>query len=494
MSIYRFYKKADTSVAIAKIVFNHLFSVSTIKKISDIAGSTSGGTPSRSMSEYYNGDIPWIKSGELNDGIITSCEEFISDLGLKNSSAKIYPKGSLVLALYGATVGKTGIIGFEAASNQAVCAIFPNGEVDNDYLFWFLRQKRQEFIASSFGGAQPNISQKVVKDTLLPVPDLDIQKQVASFLYQCEKDGTINSDFVLKETLENIDKYYNITLCCDELESSMELKGELLSNLRQSILQEAVQGKLVPQDPNDEPASVLLEKIKAEKEQLINDKKIKKEKPLPKIAEDKILYELPQGWEWVRFQDILHEIKYGTSKKCQYETGNTPVLRIPNIKNGGIDFSDLKYTDLSESEREELALEENDLLMIRSNGSSSLVGRIARISSNAYGFSYAGYLVRLRCAKSFISINYLLLAFNSKLIRNQIEVPIRTTSGVKNINTNEISKLVFPLPPLEEQKRIVEKVFQYMAVCNELEKTVEQSKQDSEMLMQFVLQEAFQSA
>jgi type I restriction enzyme S subunit len=115
MTLYKFYKKSNPSVAVAKIVFNHLFSNYPVKKIEEVANSTSGGTPNRGISEYYGGDIPWIKSGELNDCHITICEEYITELGLKNSSAKLYPKGTLVLALYGATVGKIGILDFEAA-------------------------------------------------------------------------------------------------------------------------------------------------------------------------------------------------------------------------------------------------------------------------------------------------------------------------------------------------------------------------------------------
>ena len=155
--------------------------------IGEIANTTSGGTPDRGRSEYYGGDIPWIKSGELNDGVIEGSEEYITNIGLSNSSAKIYPEGTLVVALYGATVGKTGILAIDAASNQAVCAVTPiNEDVNKYFLFWFLRYKRPDFLKSSFGGAQPNISQKILRETALPLPPSKLQKQICAYLEAIE--------------------------------------------------------------------------------------------------------------------------------------------------------------------------------------------------------------------------------------------------------------------------------------------------------------------
>ena len=102
-------------------------------KLGDVCQTTSGGTPQRGNSNFYGGRIPWVKSGELNDGLISGTEETITDKGLKNSSAKLFPCGTLLIALYGATVGKLGVLGMEAATNQAVCAIFTSDVVDKDF-------------------------------------------------------------------------------------------------------------------------------------------------------------------------------------------------------------------------------------------------------------------------------------------------------------------------------------------------------------------------
>ncbi|MBT0606825.1 restriction endonuclease subunit S [Aequorivita echinoideorum] len=145
--------------------------------------TTSGGTPNRGISSFWNGNIAWLKSGELNDGLITSNSEFISQDGLKNSSAKIFPKGTLLLALYGATAGRLGYLNFESATNQAVCAIFPNeNELIKEYIFHYLKLKRGQIINDSFGGAQPNISQTYIRNFSIPLPPFPEQQAIVQVL------------------------------------------------------------------------------------------------------------------------------------------------------------------------------------------------------------------------------------------------------------------------------------------------------------------------
>jgi len=268
----------------------------------------------------------------------------------------------------------------------------------------------------------------------------------------------------------------------------------LLEKYKDSVLMEAIQGKLLEQNNDDEPAAVLLDKLKHEKVQLIKEKKIKKEKNLsPNLQEDKH-FELPKSWEWIRFGDIMESIRYGTSKKCEYDNQGIPVLRIPNIKNSLIDHAELKYTELTDNEYSELKLEKGDLLLIRSNGSTSLVGRSAIIRESENGFCFAGYLIRVKLFKKYVSPEFIVMALDSLLVRQQIERPIRTTSGVKNINTTEIKNLILPLPPLDEQIRIVNKVEDLRSLSKKLEQTIESNKQESENLMKAVLQEAFSLA
>ncbi|MDQ0658578.1 restriction endonuclease subunit S [Paenibacillus sp. W2I17] len=499
MSLYKFYKKSNPSVAVAKIVFNYLYSNVPIKKIEEIAESTSGGTPKRGINEYYGGNIPWIKSGELNDSYITSCEEYLTEAGLKNSSAKLYPKGTLVLALYGATVGKVGVLDFEAASNQAVCAIYPNDEIDKDYMFWFFKQKRQEFIESSFGGAQPNISQRVVKETDIPVPSLEMQKEVVTFLNQCEFEGVIGKEFLNNELLKQIERFFSVRTCCEELENSMKLTESLILSLRQSILQEAVQGKLVPQDPNDEAASVLLEKIKAEKEQLIKEKKIKKEKSLPPITEDEIPYELPQGWEWVRLGEITQFVGGFAFKSNSYiEYSNNQIVRLGNVKNDKLllDSNPVYIPEDIAREKELYRLKERDILvtMTGTRGKRDYFYTCLIETSHLNKKLFLNQRVGCLRSSENLYVKLINVFLKSSVILDFIFETETGTANQGNIGSGDISsKILFPLPPLNEQISIVEKVDQLMALCDELEQTIKQSKQESELLMNSVLQEAFNS-
>ena len=138
----------------------------------------SGGTPSRSNKSYYGGNIPWLKTGDLNDGLITNIPEGITEEAVTNSSAKINPTGSVLMAMYGATIGKLGILTFPATTNQACCACIEYYAITQYYLFYFLLSHRDIFIAKGGGGAQPNISKEIIVNTAIPLPPLPEQERI----------------------------------------------------------------------------------------------------------------------------------------------------------------------------------------------------------------------------------------------------------------------------------------------------------------------------
>lgn len=152
----------------------------SIRKLGEVFQTTSGGTPSRKNPEYYSGKIPWVKSGELEKGVIFNTEETISEEAVRNSSAKIFPKGTLLIALYGATIGKLGFLGVDAATNQAVCGIYKNSMVSLDFLYHYLYHKRSHLIDQGTGGAQPNISQTILKNLEIVIPPLPEQHRIVA--------------------------------------------------------------------------------------------------------------------------------------------------------------------------------------------------------------------------------------------------------------------------------------------------------------------------
>ena len=140
----------------------------------------SGSTPSRLNKDYYNGDIPWLKTGDLNDGYITHIPEYITEKALNETSVKLNPSGSVLIAMYGATIGKIGILTYPATTNQACCACETFNGIDKEFLFFFLLSHRDEFIKMGGGGAQPNISKEKIINTYIPLPPFSEQKRIVS--------------------------------------------------------------------------------------------------------------------------------------------------------------------------------------------------------------------------------------------------------------------------------------------------------------------------
>ena len=201
--------------------------------------------------------------------------------------------------------------------------------------------------------------------------------------------------------------------------------------------------------------------------------------------------ELPLGWQTASVGEVIESLKYGTSQKCSYEKLGAPVLRIPNIEQGVVTHSDLKYAELQEREFQQLRLRSGDILMIRSNGSVSLVGKSALVREIDEGFAYAGYLIRLRPDFSKIIPDFLNLVIGSHDVRIQIEVPARSTSGVHNINSKEVRALQFFLPPLDEQQEIMSRVEAMFKLADAVEKRVASATTRAEKLTQAILAKAF---
>ena len=262
--------------------------------------------------------------------------------------------------------------------------------------------------------------------------------------------------------------------------------------LRQTILNLAIRGKLVPQDPNDEPASEILKRIAAKNR--ANVVKDQERRYLSGIGnDDDVPYDIPAIWEWSSVGQLASNMRYGTSKKCDYRIKGTPVLRIPNVSGGEVELTDLKFGALTEEERKVLLLRENDLLIVRSNGSLGIVGRAAIVPKAAKKMSFAGYLVRLRFSQYNIQARYVWLVINSQHARNLIEKPIRSTVGLKNVNSTELAALTVPLPPLAEQRRIVAKVDELMALCDRLEASLVTGDETQGQLLQTMLHDALKS-
>jgi len=174
-------------------------------RLGEVAETTSGGTPSREVPEFFGGTIPWVKSGELNDTLVTRTEETITEDGLRNSNAKIFQKGTLLIAMYGATAGKVGILAIPATTNQAICAILPDTSLAlQDFLFYALIRQRETLLSQRYGGAQPNLNQTIIRSFPIPLPPLDEQREIAHMLQAV--DAKIAAEQTRRAALEELFK------------------------------------------------------------------------------------------------------------------------------------------------------------------------------------------------------------------------------------------------------------------------------------------------
>jgi type I restriction enzyme S subunit len=260
-----------------------------------------------------------------------------------------------------------------------------------------------------------------------------------------------------------------------------------IKTLRQTILNLAVRGTLVEQDAGDEPADNLLKSISSGASPSRKRNKFGDAGHTVERHTDQIL---PQNWAWTTLAEISGSMRYGTSVKCERDLKGVPVLRIPNVSNGVVNLNDLKFGPLSEDEKRDLSLRAGDLLLIRSNGSLEIVGRSAVVTEQAEGMAFAGYLVRVRLAAETIVPSYVWLVLNSSSIREQIEKPIRSAVGLKNVNLTEFGALSIPLPPLAEQHRIVAKVEELMSLCDRLERALQDATTTRAHLLDATLREA----
>ncbi|HDL8517868.1 TPA: restriction endonuclease subunit S [Yersinia enterocolitica] len=236
-----------------------------------------------------------------------------------------------------------------------------------------------------------------------------------------------------------------------------------IKKLRELILELAVRGKLVPQDPTDEPASELLKRIAAEKAELVKQGKIKKQKPLPEISEDEKPFELPMGWEWVRLNDIMADIHYGYTTSAD-ETKKIKLLRITDIQDDKVNWATVPGCDISEKMTEQYKLKDNDIVIARTGGT---VGKSYLVENINVPSVFASYLIRLKYLPP-MQAEFTKIFLGSQLYWKQLYDGTSGT-GQPNVNGNTLKAIILPVAPIDEQNNIIFKVKELMSLCDQLE-------------------------
>jgi len=317
------------------------------------------------------------------------------------------------------------------------------------------------------GTAQKAIHEKHLLQLELPLPPEEVQDEVIHKIASIMKD----EERLSLNTVKSI---------------------KLIASLRQAILQEAVSGKLVPQDPKDEPASELLKKIKAEKEKLVREKKTKKEKPLPPISEEEIPFEIPKGWVWVRLGEITAKIGSGSTplggRKIYEETG-IPFIRSQNVWNTGLELDDVVYiTEDIHKKMEGTRVFPGDILL---NITGASIGRTCIVPEDFKEGNVSQHVSIVRLiSPSITSFTHFFLL--SPYLQNKI-MDVEVGVSREGLSKKNMELFLVPVPPFSEQNRIIQKLDHLLKLCSDLEETVKENQNNSELLMEAVLKEAFAS-
>lgn len=397
--------------------------------LSEIADLGTGHTPSRQHPEYWDGDIAWIgiRDAGAHHGGV------INDTAQHVTELGLANSAARLLPKDTVCLSRTASVGYvvkmgrEMATSQDFVTWTCSEALDPDYLKNALLAEGDEIRRFGEGSTHTTIYFPEVKAFHIDLPPVEEQRRIV-----------LKTDSLLSRSLN----------VCRHLDHA----AKLIAQYRKAVLLNAYQGHL----------TAVWRKSKA--------------LPSPVLK---------------TVGELVTELRYGTAQKCHVENVGVAVLRIPNVSSGSIDLAEIKYTNLDAKEHKKLKLLEGDILVIRSNGSPGLVGRAAVVSGDAVGMAYAGYLIRLRPNRTLVLPKFLSLMLEAPQIRRAIEISARSTSGIHNINSNELAALAVPLPSMLEQQEIVRRIEAAYKFIDRLAVETTSARKLIDHLDQAVLSKAF---
>ena len=417
------------------------------------------GTLSESIQYGYNapaqenGRIKMVRISDIQDNSVMWETVPYCDIKEGEIDAYLLKPNDILFARTGGTVGKSYLV--QEVPEEAIYAGYLirtrySNQLCPQYLKYFMEselywsQLREGTIAT----AQPNCNGKTLGNMLVPIPPSHEQIRIV------EKLNAVMAHVIEYGTIDSRSKHLN---------------NIFPDRLKKSILQEAVQGKLVPQDPNDEPAAVLLERIRAEKQRLIAEGKIKKDKHesvifrrdnshyeklngIERCIDDELPFEIPKNWQWERWGNISQSIQYGYNAPAK-SNGKIKMVRISDIQNNTVKWDSVPFCDIAEDDIETYLLKSNDILFARTGGT---VGKSYLVTEILEDAIYAGYLIRTRYSDELIP-KYLKYFMESELYWSQLRSGTIATAQ-PNCNGQTLSKMLLPIPPKAEQERIIQMI------------------------------------
>ena len=420
---------------------------------------TSGGTPRKAEKSYWeDADIPWITPAVMSkaqNSIIFDNDNVgkINQKGLSNSSAQLISANSIVVSSR-APIGYINIVPFAYTTNQGCKSISTYSEVDNRYVYYAIKFSVPDMYKRASGTTFKEISGTRFGETVIPLPPLEEQKRIVT---------------KIEKLMPLVDEY------AESYNRLQKIDNEFEDKLKQSVLQYAMEGKLVKQDPSDEPASELIKKIENEKAELIKEGKIKKSKKLPAITDDDKLFDIPDSWKWVRLGNITNFVGTGmvvpANQQSEFQyAGMLPYFKMNNIGNWNGKFGVGDWVYIPENEKVEKYFLKSGQLLFNTRNSKELVGKTTVVPDNISEKIVANNnILRIESFQhmklSFVS--YYLISPVSRYIFSTLTT---ATTNVAAIYQKQLKEIVIPIPPLEEQKRIVTKIKKLMNSISNISK------------------------
>jgi len=472
----------------------------------------SGSTPLGGKNAYVSNGIPFFRSQNIwNEGLRIDDVALIPEEVHKKMQATRVKAKDILLNITGASIGRCAVIPddfIEGNVSQHVTIVRCIEPQIRRFLHFFLISPLGQSMIWSrqVGVSREGLSKKVLEQFTIPLPPLEEQKRIVEkvdrLMEQCDRLEQLHKEREQKRIIVHAaarDRLLNAK-GDRELQTAWEFLrdrfGDLyavkenISELRKAILQLAVMGKLVPQDPNDPPASELLKEIQAEKQRLISEGKISRQKPLPELQSNTIPMRVPQNWKWVKLEDLV-DIITGVSKGKSYKLQEMiclPYLRVANVQRGYVDLEIMKYLSIPLVDLPRYEVLQNDLL-ITEGGDWDKVGRTAIWKGEITPCIHQNHVFKARKFIKEQDVFWMQLYLNSPVARSYFAGASKQTTNLASINKTQLRGCPIPIPPLPEQHRIVAKVDQLMQLCDQLESKIDQQTQTQTRLLNTLMAE-----
>ncbi|MBB3358834.1 MULTISPECIES: restriction endonuclease subunit S [unclassified Novosphingobium] len=479
-------------------------------RFAEIVEFYAGRTPARNDLSYWNtGDHAWVSIADMEDGgTIEQTKETVSEIARKNIfKSEPEPVGTIVMS-FKLTIGKIARLGVPAFHNEAIISIHPHVSALDGYLFMSLPElARAGDTKGAIKGA--TLNRQSLSNILIPLPPLAEQRRIVAkvdeLMALCDQLEAARAEREAARDTFTLSTFSKLNAPDPETFGQdarfalaniapLTTRTDQIKQLRQTILNLAVRGKLVEQDADEAAASEQLLRIRDERDEMVRLKFIRREKPLEPVRDDETPFEIPGSWVWSRIGDAALFTQYGTSEKSNPSERGVPVLTMGNIQDGLVVWDNPKRIPETSDELPSLFLQKNDLLYNRTN-SAELVGKTGIYLGEGNCRTFASYLIRIRCSEKHSLPQYVNLAMNAPIFRETQIVPlIKQQTGQANVNGTALKNMLIPFPSLAEQQCIVAKVDELMTLCDQLEASLTTGEQVRSRLLEAVLHHALEPA